>query len=115
MRHWGKYPILRAGALTVLSLLAMVSAPLARAADGTYRILHDSWTEADERGYGEFITAIGENGCNSVNKCLHSTAILLRRPIRLTRNSFPIARTSLITCVPTTPGSAACRSPTSSP
>jgi hypothetical protein len=52
----------------------MVSAPLARAGDTTYRILHDSWAEADERGYSEFVKAIGENGCNSINKCLHSTA-----------------------------------------
>ncbi|MBI1213549.1 MAG: hypothetical protein GC190_18980 [Alphaproteobacteria bacterium] len=74
MRHWGKYLALWGWVGGALWLMAMVSAPLARADDPTYRILHDSWTDADERGYSEFITAIGENGCNSINKCLHSTA-----------------------------------------
>src|SRR5262245_56682433 len=53
----------------------MVTGPAAQAEGSlTYRVMHDSWTEADERGYSEFIAAIGSNGCGSINKCLHSTA-----------------------------------------
>src|SRR5258705_9617521 len=51
----------------------MVSAPLAHAGS-TYRVLRDSWSEADERGYSEFIRGLGENGCHSLNQCLHSPA-----------------------------------------
>ncbi len=36
-----------------------------------YVIRYDHWTDADERGFGEFITAIGESGCRRVNECLH--------------------------------------------
>ncbi|MBL6854291.1 MAG: hypothetical protein ISS15_21590 [Alphaproteobacteria bacterium] len=39
-----------------------------------YYIRYDHWTEADERGYGEFITAIGVSACNTVNRCLHDPA-----------------------------------------
>ncbi len=76
MRHGGiGRRRLRAGGLVAaLWLIAMVSASPLRAQDYTYKILHDSWTDADERGYGEFITALGENGCHSVNQCLRSTA-----------------------------------------
>lgn len=61
--------------LVALWLIAMVSAPLVYAQPTTtYRVFHDSWTEADERGYGEFIQALGNNGCHSVNQCLRSSA-----------------------------------------
>jgi hypothetical protein len=36
----------------------------------TYVIRQDHWTEADERGYGEFIASIGESNCRSVDSCL---------------------------------------------
>lgn len=39
-----------------------------------YVVRYDRWTEADERGFGEFITAIGESGCHTVNDCLHNPA-----------------------------------------
>jgi hypothetical protein len=39
-----------------------------------YIIRFDHWTDADERGYSEFITAIGESGCGTVNDCLHIAA-----------------------------------------
>ena len=75
MRHWGTLPARLWPAAAVIAFCAMVTVTPA-AADGplTYRIMHDSWTDADERGYGEFIAALGENGCHSVNQCLHSTA-----------------------------------------
>jgi hypothetical protein len=44
------------------------------AADTIYRIRSDRWTLADERGFGEFLTAIGESGCSSVDGCLRASA-----------------------------------------
>ncbi len=35
-----------------------------------YVIRYDHWTDADERAYGEFIRAIGESGCHTVDACL---------------------------------------------
>jgi hypothetical protein len=63
--------------LKALYLGAAVSAVLAApaaASTSTYVIRHAAWTAADERGYGEFITAIGASGCRSVDACLHSAA-----------------------------------------
>ena len=36
-----------------------------------YVVRYDHWTDADERGFGEFITGIGESDCHTVNACLH--------------------------------------------
>lgn len=36
-----------------------------------FLIRHDHWTAEDEREYGEFIAAIGNSGCHTVNACLH--------------------------------------------
>src|SRR5471030_674355 len=52
--------------------LSLLSVPAF--ADPYVRIQSDQWTQGDERGYGEFITAIGESGCRSVNACLHDAA-----------------------------------------
>ena len=38
----------------------------------TYLIRYDRWTEADERGFGEFVSGLGEANCRTVNDCLHS-------------------------------------------
>jgi hypothetical protein len=55
-----------------LLLLALTAAPAE--AEPQVRIRSETWTQADERGYGEFITAIGESGCRTVDGCLHSAA-----------------------------------------
>jgi hypothetical protein len=55
-----------------VALLLLVPAPAF--ADAYVRILSDHWSQADERGYGEFITAIGESGCRSVDACLKDPA-----------------------------------------
>jgi hypothetical protein len=62
------------GALTLPALgeLPVLGPTLAPSAMVTVR--YDHWTDADERGYGEFITAIGDSGCRTVNGCLHSPA-----------------------------------------
>lgn len=39
---------------------------------GIYLIRYDRWTESDERGFGEFVTGLGETNCRTVNDCLHS-------------------------------------------
>ena len=52
----------------------LLLAPAPALADTYVRIQADRWTTADERGYGEFITAIGESGCRSVDACLKSPA-----------------------------------------
>src|SRR5690348_384011 len=38
----------------------------------TYQIRYDRWTEADERGFGEFVAGLGNADCHTVNACLHS-------------------------------------------
>ena len=38
--------------------------------DAIMRITSESWSAADERGYGEFITAIGESNCRTVAQCI---------------------------------------------
>ncbi len=66
-----------------VTLLALVSnaagagapAPVAitanLAASTLYQIRFDHWTPADERGFGEFVTSIGDSDCRTVDKCLH--------------------------------------------
>ena len=39
-----------------------------------YVVRSDHWSEGDERDYSRFIAAIGDSGCGTVDKCLHSTA-----------------------------------------
>jgi hypothetical protein len=41
---------------------------------GQIIVRYDHWTDADERAYSEFIQAIGESGCHTVNMCLHDSA-----------------------------------------
>ncbi len=57
---------------TVCVFLCLAAMP-ARA-DTIYRIRSDRWTAADERGYGEFLAALGDSGCRSVDACLKSPA-----------------------------------------
>jgi hypothetical protein len=36
-----------------------------------YVVRFDHWTAEDERGFGEFLTSIGDSNCNTVDRCLH--------------------------------------------
>jgi hypothetical protein len=36
-----------------------------------YVVRYDHWTDADERAYSEFIQAIGDSQCSTVDSCLH--------------------------------------------
>lgn len=62
-------------ALMVTAAPAMAAPAMAAPAMTTsVRIISDRWTAHDERGFGEFITAIGESGCRSVDACLRGPA-----------------------------------------
>ncbi len=39
-----------------------------------YVIRYDRWSDADERGYREFVQAIGESDCDTLDTCLRSDA-----------------------------------------
>src|ERR1700755_3504012 len=62
-------------ALTLgVAVCALLSAPSFASPNSTYVLRHAAWTAADERGFGEFIAAIGASGCRSVDSCLHDKA-----------------------------------------
>ncbi len=63
---------MRLGLLSTCFVLALAATP-ARA-DTLYRVLGDRWTPADERGYGEFLAAIGTSGCRTIDACLKGAA-----------------------------------------
>jgi hypothetical protein len=48
--------------------------PRCATAGALYEIRYDHWTAEDERGYREFVQALGEANCRSVNDCLHDPA-----------------------------------------
>jgi hypothetical protein len=55
----------------ILLLLAIGSAPkTAIAAPTAWRITHPEWTQADEKGFGEFIRSIAESGCSTTVECM---------------------------------------------
>jgi hypothetical protein len=62
-------------ALAVTALLTILQPATAAAQSATtYRILRDAWSDADERGYSEFIQAIGDAQCRTVDQCLKNPA-----------------------------------------
>ena len=66
---------MRARALAAAVLACVVSVPAARAADPSlWRIAKTEWSAEDERGFGEFVRAIGRSGCNSSVECLRGPA-----------------------------------------
>jgi hypothetical protein len=58
-----------AAALFLLTLF-----PCPATAGALYEIRYDHWSAEDERGYREFVQALGEAKCRSVNECLHDPA-----------------------------------------
>src|ERR1700744_1231056 len=66
-----------AGLFAAVALPALSELPALAPTVGSSSMIavrYDHWTDADERGYSEFITAIGESGCRTVNSCLHNPA-----------------------------------------
>jgi hypothetical protein len=55
----------------VFSLILLGAGP---ALAGPWRITKDHWGQADEDGFGRFVTAIGDSGCSSSESCLRSPA-----------------------------------------
>src|SRR5580658_4678643 len=47
-------------------------------AERSYHLRQLAWTADDERGFGEFIAAIGASGCRTVDSCLHDSANVFR-------------------------------------
>ena len=59
----------------LLLALILTAAGLAQAhAAMPWRITRDHWSQADEEGFGRFVTALGESGCSSSESCLRSQA-----------------------------------------
>ena len=58
----------------VFLALVLVAAGTSAASAAPWRITKDHWSAEDERGFGAFVTALGESGCNSSQSCLRSPA-----------------------------------------
>src|SRR5262249_37853762 len=56
-------------ALCALALAALGTAPL-RAQSLAWRITKTEWSEADEKGFGDFVRAIAESTCATTYECL---------------------------------------------
>lgn len=63
---------LAAAGLAVSALL--IAGPAEARRSSTWVITKDHWSESDERGFSEFITAIGEANCFTMDECLKSPA-----------------------------------------
>jgi hypothetical protein len=59
---------------SLLLALALLTAFTGAANAAPWRITRDHWAQEDERGFGAFVTALGQSGCNSAQSCLRSTA-----------------------------------------
>ncbi|MCE9522229.1 MAG: hypothetical protein K8S25_07325 [Alphaproteobacteria bacterium] len=61
--------------LPLLALIAIMSANAALAQSATtFRVFREAWTDADERGYAEFVQAIGNAQCRTIDACLKNAA-----------------------------------------
>lgn len=52
----------------------MSSVVNAQSTSTTIRVMRDSWSDTDERGYSEFIQALGNTRCGTIDRCLKSAA-----------------------------------------
>jgi hypothetical protein len=68
--------------LVFAALFLLCAAQSAEAAP--WRILKDHWTDADEKGFGDFVRLIGETNCSSSESCLRNAA----NPYRNTDQKF---------------------------
>ena len=56
-------------------LMSVASIGSASAQDTmTYRVMREAWSDADERGYSEFVQAIGNANCRTVDACIKNPA-----------------------------------------
>src|SRR3569623_239829 len=63
-------------------LLGLVVLLPATAKAQEVRIRADHWTQSDERGFGNFLAAIGDSSCRTLDACLKGPANPLRRDAR---------------------------------
>ncbi len=61
-------------AVLCFGLFQAVGATTSQASAATFKVTREGWSEADERGYMEFIEAIGNAKCNTVDRCMKSAA-----------------------------------------
>jgi len=77
----GGYPHMRFAAIGLICLVFLAMAPAVQAANSAlYVVRYDHWSDDDERQYRDFVAAIGEDSCVTVDACLHSGA----NPYRMT-------------------------------
>ncbi len=62
--------------ITAKALICLLFLVLAPAAQGSalYVVRYDHWSDDDERGYRDFVAALGADNCTTVDTCLHSAA-----------------------------------------
>ena len=58
----------------LFALLACLLASQAHGDEFTYAVRFDHWSADDDRGYIDFIRALGESSCATVDECLHDKA-----------------------------------------
>jgi hypothetical protein len=63
---------MRGFAAVLILIAAVAGAGSAHAA--SWRIVKDHWSEADEKGFGDFVQALGETNCSSSESCLRNAA-----------------------------------------
>lgn len=64
--------------------LVLVMAVVAPASAAPWHVTKDHWSEADEKGFGQFVQALGETNCSSSESCLRNLA----NPYRNTDQHF---------------------------
>lgn len=65
--------LVKKGLMPAVLLATLAQTAPARAQESNWKewtITKDSWSETDERRYSEWVQALGESGCRTVDKCL---------------------------------------------
>ncbi len=63
-----------AAAIVAILWIWTFGSSCAVAGDSTWRITKTEWTQADEKGFGDFVRAIAESGCQTTAQCMRSPA-----------------------------------------
>ena len=60
--------------MRVVAIAAMLVFCAGTAEAGSWRITKDHWSEADEKGFSDFVQSIGESDCNTSQSCVRGKA-----------------------------------------